>query len=113
MKILAGMILGFLLLAGSSSKPVQETRSKEGEACAGVEGHQCEEGLWCDLQGRCDDQEAGGVCVKISQTCTDEAKPVCGCDNHTYPNDCERQRVRVQKNHEGACEKEQPPTPGS
>ena len=112
MKIVAGMILGLLLMANSS--PVQETRGKEGDECAGQKGRQCEEGLWCDLQGPCDADDAAGVCAKIPQTCPEEAKPVCGCDKHTYPNDCERQHVRVKKDHEGACEKdekEQPPTP--
>jgi hypothetical protein len=109
MKLFAGTILGLLLLASSS--PTQETRSKEGEECAGHEGRQCEEGLWCDLQGPCDADDAGGVCVKIPQTCTEEARPVCGCDQHTYPNDCERLHVRVKKDHEGPCEKEPPPPP--
>ncbi|CKZ53393.1 Kazal-type serine protease inhibitor domain [Mycobacterium tuberculosis] len=34
------------------------------------------------------------------------SRPVCGCNGKTYANDCERQRVKVQLDHVGACPKE-------
>lgn len=110
MKTAAGLILGLLLATGSAMTPTEEPRVKEGGECAGKEGRQCDEGLWCDLQGPCDANDTTGVCTKVPQICTEEARPVCGCDKHTYPNDCERQRTRAQKDHEGPCESE-PPTP--
>jgi hypothetical protein len=52
----------------------------------------------------CKGADVDGICVVKPETCADPIAPVCGCDGRTYDNDCERLRVEVQKNHEGACE---------
>jgi hypothetical protein len=35
--------------------------------------------------------------------CTLEWRPVCGCDDRTYPNACAARRVGVQVKHDGPC----------
>ena len=44
-----------------------------------------------------------GTCRRAPQACTDIYQPVCGCDNKTYGNDCDRQGAGVSKLHDGAC----------
>jgi hypothetical protein len=29
---------------------------------------------------------------------------VCGCDHHSYSNDCERRSAKARKDHDGRCE---------
>ena len=40
----------------------------------------------------------------MSIICTEEYKPVCGCDNKTYSNDCKANKNGVTKFEMGACE---------
>lgn len=48
--------------ASSSSVDAQRPPSKEGGACGGIAGFQCEPGLFCKYDGAYPD--AGGVCIK-------------------------------------------------
>jgi len=36
-------------------------------------------------------------------TCPKQGPPICGCDNRTYPNDCERRVAGVSLQSEGEC----------
>lgn len=80
---------------------------KLGQACGGVDGAICDKGLWCEpAAGLC----AGGVgvCVQVPRFCisrkkTKSFRPVCGCNNKTYSNDCFRRAYRVPKFHDGKC----------
>jgi len=58
---------------------------------------------FCEFKaGTCGDQGAG-KCAEKPEVCTREFKPVCGCDNRTYGNDCERQVAGVSLKSEGEC----------
>jgi hypothetical protein len=79
----------------------------EGECaaeCGTIVGIPCGEGEFCEMpDDTCSSADLGGTCVAVPQICTHQYDPVCGCDNVTYPNDCERRAALVNKGHDGAC----------
>lgn len=77
------------------------------EACGGAANITCNSALWCQRVARhCKVADAAGQCDKAPTFCMRVSRPVCGCNGKTYANDCERQRVKVQLDHVGACPKE-------
>jgi hypothetical protein len=74
--------------------------------CGGIAGLQCARGQFCEFpSGVCSSIADGtGVCKQQSETCPAVYAPVCGCDNRTYGNDCERQAAGVSALHAGACD---------
>jgi hypothetical protein len=74
------------------------------ELCGGIQGLQCSEGQVCDLpEGQCMVADSQGTCKFQPQVCTQDYRPVCGCDGRNYSNDCTRLSAGVQKNHDGEC----------
>jgi hypothetical protein len=75
-----------------------------GGTCAGVAGLGCDDGLWCELEpGTCKRADADGRCVRAPQSCGLSFRPVCACGGRTYGSDCQRERAKAQKSHDGPC----------
>lgn len=78
-----------------------------GQPCGGPGTVVCDKGLWCEpLAGSC--TAKAGVCVAVPRFCvarkrTKSFRPVCGCNNKTYSNDCFRRAYRVPKSRDGKC----------
>jgi hypothetical protein len=91
--------------SGGSSGGGGGNSGSEGATCGGIAGLRCADDLWCEFDaGVCSSIADGtGTCRKKPQACTDIYLPVCGCDNKTYGNDCDRQSQGVSKLHDGAC----------
>ena len=99
-----------MIACGASVSPGAAKAANLDEACGGKEAITCNSALWCQkTEGQCAAPEAPGKCDKAPTFCMRVSRPVCGCNGKTYANDCERQRVKVQLDHAGACKKESPP----
>jgi len=62
--------------------------------------------VFCDIgSGHCEyPSNATGKCVPLPQDCIGVVvEPVCGCNNQTYSNDCERQNNAAIKARDGEC----------
>jgi hypothetical protein len=101
-----GAVAAVGLFINAVVMPEQVAAVGLGKTCDGFAGIRCDKGLWCEHKpGSCRVADASGKCVKVPQLCPKIYKPVCGCNNRTYGNDCMRRAAKVQKKHDGPCKK--------
>jgi hypothetical protein len=105
-------LLGAVLSGCGSSDGIEPSMVAESEAalraprlCDGPLKLPCATGQYCNAiaTSRCPGPRQIGVCAAKPQVCSDLFAPVCGCDDHTYPNACNAAAVGVAVVHDGAC----------
>jgi hypothetical protein len=66
------------------------------------ENYDCKVGEMC--QKKTGDCEGWGHCEKVPEACDDVFEPVCGCDDVTFSNICEANKLSRNAKHSGECE---------
>ena len=94
-------------LPAGDSPPGAGTPGAPGAMCGGIAGFRCGDGLFCDFppEAHCGAADQTGTCQPKPGACTRIYKPVCGCDDRTYPTDCVAHSAGVSVATEGECPK--------
>jgi len=104
MRIRCGLIVAMIVALGLSVPLTGAAAVDVGQPCGGSMRLSCGARMWCDWPaGKCNGSDVQGKCADIPAACPKSTRSVCGCDQRTYVNDCERIRAGVQKDRDGAC----------
>ena len=86
------------------TKDAGVSKADAGKTCGGLIGTACGTGEFCEFPAAtCQRMDNAGTCMTTPTVCNRLLSPVCGCDNKTYSNDCERQRAGVGLRATGNC----------
>jgi hypothetical protein len=94
-------------LPASDAPPGAGTPGVPGATCGGIAGFRCADGLFCDFpaEAHCGAADQTGTCQPRPGACTREYKPVCGCDDRTYPTACVARSGGISVASVGECAK--------
>ena len=99
----AVIVLGLPLLA--SGARAEEALAAKGAMCGGLAGVKCAADLFCDYAppAKCGAGDQSGICRGKPAKCPTVSRPVCGCDDKTYDNNCFRRQAGVGLSKPTAC----------
>ncbi len=95
------LVLSALVGCGGSGGALRSV----GEVCSNDDTQICEGETFCKfVKGECSiNSIRNGVCSEIPQVCPKIYRPVCGCDNTTYSNECVADSAAVSVLYDGEC----------
>ena len=77
-----------------------------GSVCGTRGAVPCGKGLFCNFpeSAQCGAADQPGQCAAIRRGCTRDLRPVCGCDDKTYGNECAAHASGVSVKQKGRCD---------
>jgi hypothetical protein len=102
--MLSRLALTAALIGGALAIMSTNVAAARAQVCGGIADPPCGPGTFCQRPtGKCGGADIRGTCTRVPQLCSNIFRPVCGCDNRTYTNDCIRLYARMSKKHNGVC----------